>query len=198
MLRDREGNGGCQLLCPQRPNVTSFRCAPRRKNSLPLCLRWSTDLTLCLPSLQEHSRVLKAVYLLYHVLLKLLFLTPCGSENLQKLASLSFPVNGFGEMFSCAIPYMFLSLSLLCLHNQGSLSSAALMIHFSHKSCLRTSYLPQSGLLSPSCCVVCSCQSLDQFLGYSEWFDIYLAVFEVQGKPGVLLLLHNVSSSPHH
>lgn len=39
-------------------------------------------------------------------------------------------------------------------------------------------------------------ETSDQFLGYSEWFDIYLPVFEGKGKPRMLLVLRHLIPLP--
>lgn len=93
------------------------------------------------------------------------------SSTACKITSASlFPSQWFqGSAFFVQSPVCYLfslppPLLSLCLHHQGSLPSPVMIIIFSPKSYLHTSYLLP---FSPSSCAVFS-QSSDRFLGCSE------------------------------
>ena len=90
--------------------------------------------------------------------------------------------------------FLLLSQSSLC--DQGSLPSTAPMAHFSPKPTLHGSYRPQGCWFSTCRCAGLFSQSSDWFLGCSELFDIYLAVFKGRGKLRVALLFHHLNPSP--
>lgn len=162
--------------------------------SLPMQLRWSIDCALwpqvtCLPSLQEHWSAFKALYHPCHEPQKLEFLRTDGCKNSWKSIPLVFQVNGFGEVFSMHDP-LFTPLSPLPLPiirdpSWDQFLPQTMSLHL----------LP-SYLLPPLSVYLCSflCQSSDWFLGYLQWFDIYLPMFKGWGKPRAHILLQHLAS----
>lgn len=71
----------------------------RRSSDHAICLQ-----VTCLPSLQEHCCILKALYQPHQGPLKLQSLSPTGWKTSPKSVPLAFPVSGFEEVFSLCDP----------------------------------------------------------------------------------------------
>ena len=177
MLRNRGEKWCYWLFCPQRGNATYPRSTPKMRNPLshyvaghPYIMPFAAGLSALIhkstavPSGASHQPLC--------VPPKLHSLSLAGGKNSQKSAPLIFPVSDFGEVFSLCDPLCVPSpLHSLC--DQGSLSSTAPSIHFSPQT---TSLHLHNAASLPL--VVQFCQPSDQFLGYTEWFYIYLAVLK--------------------
>lgn len=112
-------------------------------------------------------------------------------KKMRKSAPLVFPNHWLrGKCFLVHSPVH--SYSSLAFSDWGSLPSAAPApeIWLFPRLHLCTFYLPWCGLLSLYLCSLFYSSQVD-FLGYPEWFDNYLAVFEWLGEPRVL---HPLSS----
>lgn len=130
MLRDR-GAQWCllALLSPQRQRRLSQMLSNKGEPSFPVRPRVPSDFTItfqviCPPSPREHGYACQAPHQPHHRLLKLQSLSSAGCKNSLSSTHLVFPVNGFGEVFSCAIPRVLLSpsvsLSLLSVTRSSS------------------------------------------------------------------------------
>lgn len=128
------------LLSPERRLCECHLSEMHPKNSeqsLPMCVRWSSDSALCprVAWLSSNSELYPSQA---HRPLKLQSLNPFGCKKSQKPAPLIFLANGFGEVTSLCVS-MCAPLSLTFLCDQGSHPSASPAVCFFHKPHLHTS-----------------------------------------------------------
>lgn len=102
---------------------------------------------LALPSFKSSPSVLWAFPEKSILTLKLQALSPTGFKNSCNLGPFTFQTNCHADSFSMCTP-LCACLSLTLLHDNDSLSTIAVMMHFSLKLYFHTSYLFQYGLFS--------------------------------------------------
>lgn len=187
-------------LSPKRP-CHPLKSTPRKGTVSPCVIQGILKLCclipgLCPPSPLEYHQTHRCdpsddVDFLNFTLWALGLIKTCGSQPLSFFQSILLQ----RRVFLVQSPACCILSTTPNLCNQGSLPFTLPAVLFSPKPTLCSPYCPRGGCFSTCRCAVLFSQSPDWFLGCSQWFDIYLAVFKEQGKPTVPLHLHHLNTS---